>query len=314
MFSKKGFVALIFTVMLVSCISAGCGFGGPKLSEGDQQKIAALNDALKNGLITQQEHDAKVKDIYAASASGKPSPANASSASDAQKLQALEKACSTGALTPDECAQKRAELTGGSSSPSSMQPDATGSSAMPPPMPTSSFASPNGSDSPNAPQSPLSGDALSNPSQSNSSANTYNDPQGQFTVLIPQGWTAAPQGNNGITGVQIMQGSSYAVVAPFGGVSQPSDVVVNLEAQFRKSYQNFTIGQHGPSTLNGLNIAFGKYRGIDAKGVPVSMVLMGIAGPGGHFYMFLTSAHQSDVQSSDTAFNSMLQSLHFTGQ
>jgi hypothetical protein len=314
MFSKRSFSVLISTLMLATCISTGCGLGGPKLSEGDQQKIAALNDALKNGLLTQQEHDAKVKEIYAAAASGKPSPANTSSTSDAQKLQALEKACSTGALTPDECTQKRAELNGGSSSASSMQPDATGSSAMPPPMPTSSSASPNGSNSANPSQAPLSGDAFANPSQSNSAANSYNDPQGQFSVAIPPGWTPAPQGNNGAGGVQIMQGASYAVVAPFGGVSQPSDVVINLEGQFQKTYQNFTIGQHGPSKLNGLDIAFGKYRGINAKGVPVSMVIMGIAAPGGHFYLFLTSAPQTDEQASDPGFNSILQSLHFAGQ
>jgi hypothetical protein len=314
MFIKHKFAALSLILIFAACLSTGCGLGAPKLSAADQEKITALNLALKNGVLTQAEHDAKVKEIYAAAASGKPSPANASSSSDAQKLQALENACSAGALTPDECAQKRAALAGGSSAPNTMSGDAAPPQGMAAPMSSnSSTYDPNAAASSNPSQPPSSGDAFSNP-PANNAANTYNDPQGQFSVLIPPGWTAAPQGNNGVTGVQISQGQSFAVVAPFGGVSQPSDVVINLEGQFQQSYKNFTIGQHGPSKLNGLDIAFGKYRGISQKGVPVTMVLMGIAAPGGHFYMMLSSTPQTDEQATGAAFNAILQSLHFAGQ
>jgi hypothetical protein len=287
MITKHRFALLAATLVLAAGLSVGCGTTPPKLSEGDQQKIAALDLALKNGILTQQEHDAKIKEIYGAAASGKPSPANTSSASDAEKLQALDRACSTGALTPEECAQKRAEITGASSS-------------------TDSMTSPS--------QAPPVADAFSVPPQQNANGSVYNDPRGSFSVAIPDGWTAAPQGENGATGVMITQGTSYAVVAPWATASQPSDIVVNLANQFQTKYQNFAMSQHGPSTLNGLDMAFGKFTGIDPKGAPVAMVIIGIAAPGGHFFMLLSSVHESDVQATGPALNTILQSLHFAGQ
>lgn len=311
MMTKRKFASLTAILIVAASFSAGCGFGGPKLSEADQQKIAALDVALKNGILTQQEHDAKLKEIYTAAAGSKSSPANASSAADAQKLQALENACSAGALTPDECAQKRAALTG-VSPPGSMPTD--GTAAMSAPMAGSSAPPSNASPSSNPSQAPLTGDAFSTPSQSNNSGNTYNDPQGRFTVAIPQGWTPAPQGDSGATGVMISQGTSYAVLAPWGNANQPGDIVMNLAGQFQSKYQNFVMGQRGPSKLNGMDIAFGKFTATNANGVPVAMVIIGIAGPGGHYYMLLSSVSQSDEQATGAALNTILQSIRFAGQ
>ena len=59
------------------------------------------------------------------------------------------------------------------------------------------------------------GNAANSPQASGDGGNTYNDPQGAFSIVIPQGWTASPQGDNGAGGVQIAQGASWAVISPF---------------------------------------------------------------------------------------------------
>jgi hypothetical protein len=61
--------SLVFTVCILSAaVLTGCGQKKPELSSADQQKITALNDALKNGVVTQQEYDAKLKEINGAAA------------------------------------------------------------------------------------------------------------------------------------------------------------------------------------------------------------------------------------------------------
>jgi hypothetical protein len=54
--------------VLATAVLTGCGEKKPELSSADQQKITALNDALKNGIVTQQEYDAKLKEIKGAAA------------------------------------------------------------------------------------------------------------------------------------------------------------------------------------------------------------------------------------------------------
>jgi hypothetical protein len=348
MIMKRGFLALTFAlIFIVAGILSGCGPKKTELSAADQQKLAALGDARKNGILTQTEYDAKVKELNAAAASassaaGKP----ASSAADAQKLQALESACKSGVLSPDECAAKRAALTGASSASDSGQGVApasglavvsapTDAPAAAPSADNSGNAQPasaanagnavndssnasmaGGGSAPNNPQmSGNGGNASNNAPMAASGGNTYNDPQGAFSIVIPQGWTASPQGDNGAGGVQIAQGASWAVISPFANVKQPSDVVINIAGQLQTQYKNMTIGQHGPSKFNGhLDMAFAMYTGINPKGAAVSIVIIGIAAPAGRYFAVMSSIPQSDTQGANRAMSAMVQSLHFAGE
>ncbi len=75
MIANHRFAALkTVTLTVVLCLFssvllAGCGDKKAELSSADQQKVTALNDALKNGVITQSEYDAKLKAINGAATS-----------------------------------------------------------------------------------------------------------------------------------------------------------------------------------------------------------------------------------------------------
>lgn len=290
-FAPFAFAAVIF----VAGACAGCGQKKPQVAAADQQKIAALNLALKNGIVTQQEYDAKLKTI--------------------NDLNALESACSSGVLTAQECATKRAALTSGNPNPAD---ETYGASTAPS---AAAPSAPNGSGAPDT----SSGSSQGNPSSSDAAASqsasasagagdAYSDPQGSFTLTIPQGWKAVPQGQNGEHGVQITQGRSWALVAPFSNVNQPGDVVNNLAGQIQSQYKNFTLGQHGPMKLNGFDAAVAMFSGTNLQGVPVSLVIMGVAAPGGHMFAVMSSVPQGEEQNSNPALSSMVESLRFAGQ
>jgi hypothetical protein len=327
---KWGFWRLTFAFTFIAAgVLSGCGPKKTELSAADQQKLAALGDARKNGILTQVEYDAKVKELNGAA--GKQS---ATAAADAQKLQALDSACKSGVLSPDECATKRAALTGSSPASDSGQGavPATGlavisapadaPSAPPSSDVSASAQSGNAAMSANVASAPGNppmtagndGSRANNGQMRNAGGNPYNDPQGAFSIVVPQGWTANPQGDNGAGGVQIAQGTSWAVISPFGNVKQPSDVVISVEGQLRTQYKNLTIGNHGPSKFQGkLDMAFAMYTGINPTGVPVTVVVIGIASPDGRYFLVMSSIPQNDTQGANQAMTAMVQSLHFGG-
>jgi hypothetical protein len=279
-FASFTFVALIFGVFLC----AGCGSKKPQVSAADQEKIAALNSALKSGVITQQEFDAKMKVI--------------------NDLQSLDNACSSGALSANECAARRAAILNGPT-PSTVAQAEVNQAAL-------SAPADQGSAAPAETTSSLA-QVNADASQVGAGGSVYSDPQGSFTVMIAQGWKATPQGQNGARGVQITQGRSWAVVAPFQNVSQPSDVVKSLAGQIQPQYKDFTLGQHGPLKFNGMDAELATFSGMNAQGAQVSMVIMGVAGPGGRMFAVMSSVPQGEEQSSNPAVSAMVQSIRFGG-
>ncbi len=150
-----------------------------------------------------------------------PRPATSDSAGTAQKLKALEAACSSGVLTPDECAAKRAALTRNSKAPANnaqlqalqracdagvftpaecqtKQAALTGAGSNGSPGGASNSGSTAASTSnskvwqsndPNAlpPQFDVRGHSESSGSEQGS---LYRDSQGAFTIMVPPGWSA----------------------------------------------------------------------------------------------------------------------------
>jgi hypothetical protein len=131
---------------------------------------------------------------------------------------------------------------------------------------------------------------------------------------VPQGWSATPQGQNGGAGVQMGHNRSWALVAPFSGVNQPGDVVNNVATQIHGQYQNFTLGQHGNLKLNGFDAAVATFSGTNGKGVPVTVVIMGVAGPNGRYYAVMSSVPQGEEQNENPSLSAMVQSIRFAGQ
>ena len=165
------------------------------------------------------------------------------------------------------------------------------------------------------------------PTSSNAGAGTlYKDAHGAFSIMIPQGWTArpnfgcyGPNPNNcpeNAAGVNIQSpGRTWAFLAPFSGnARQPTDVVKNVAAHLSTKYQNFQVLQNDPDRLNGLDIAIGHFTGIDEDGEGVSLVVIGIAAPGGRFFVAESSVPQSELQAATPALSAMPATLWFAGQ
>jgi hypothetical protein len=97
---KHKFAVLIFTAFLFAIMistSAGQQPQRPRQQANWQKQIDALNDAFKNGLMTQAEYDAKLKWLKTAAA--------------------LQDAFNNGLLTPREYEAKLLALSGGSAAP-----------------------------------------------------------------------------------------------------------------------------------------------------------------------------------------------------
>jgi hypothetical protein len=309
-------VVLSAVILLTSNVSAQSNNGAPARpdqdSAGNAQKLKALESACSAGVLTPDECAAKRATLTKAGrASG--------SSGDPAKLQALQRACDAGVFTPQECAAKRAALTGGGS--------VGGVNSGPSTGPTSD---PNvwQSNDPNAapPQSAGQNTWRNDPGegQSGGGGNLYNDTHGAFSLMIPQGWSAKPKRGcygpdehcpRDASGVNIQSpGRSWAFVAPFSGnATRPTDVVNAVAGHIRSEYQNLQMLQNDPDKLNGLDIAIGHFTAVE-NGEGVSLVVIGIAAPGGRFYVAESSVPQSEIQTATPALSSMPGTLRFAGQ
>lgn len=234
-----------------------------------------------------------------------PGQSNPGSKTNTQKLQALERACKAGVFTPDECQQKRAALN--ESAPNNGRPDAA---AMPPAQREARRAEMQSNDPNFSPQ--------------NSEGNLYNDPAGNFSLTIPQGWDAAiKKGCYGpkkscpanSAGVNMKRGTSWAFIAPYSVTTrQPTDMVSEVAEDYQSAYRDFTRVQNEPSKVNGMDAAVGIFSGTDGDGVPISFVVVGIVAPNGRYYVAASSVPRNEGESVHAELHSMLTSLRFSGQ
>jgi hypothetical protein len=281
---------------------------------GNAQKLKALEGACSSGVLTREECAAKRAALTKGGSSAK-------SSGNSAQLQALQRACDAGVFTPAECKAKLAALNGGGSnggSNTSPNPGPNTDSNVwqsndPAPPPAQSDRQRGGRNDPDPEQTMTGG------------GNLYKDAHGAFSIMIPQGWSAKP--NRGCwgpsencprdaTGVNINSpGKSWAFVAPFSGdAKRPTDVVKSVAEHIRSELQNFEVLQNDPDKLNGLNIAIGHFTGVNQDGEGVSLVVIGIAVPGGRYFVAESYIPQSELQTAGPALSSMPGTLRFAGQ
>ena len=194
------------------------------------QKLKALEEACALGVMPPSECDAKRAALMAGESANPPNGGGNSA-----QLQALEGLCRTGVYSADECAAKRAALMGGGGNPG--QGEGNG------PRPTGYEHT-----------------------QAANGGSMYRDPQGAFSLTIPQGWSAkaepgcygpqeaCPQGANG---VNIRQGQNWVFIAPISAkVSGPKDVVSGVAGDYQSQYKNFQMTQNDEKQINGVDVAF----------------------------------------------------------
>ena len=132
------------------------------LSYWDQKKLAALDAALRDGAVTEEEYQVKKIQLYSSALEKR---------NHSSLMKALNQAYESGVLTKDEYHRKRDALTVGAP-PSLAAPDSDADSEVSPPKPKESFAA-----RPEPQPEPLP-----------KSWTAHNDPAG-FAVNLPPAWT-----------------------------------------------------------------------------------------------------------------------------
>ena len=130
-------------------------------------------------------------------------------------------------------------------------------------------------------------------------AETYRDPQGQFSFDVPGGWKASSLGAQGAT---VSDGnSSYLSIfsVPGGGTdSNRMQAVIN---QIGSQWQSFKQGENGAATIAGQKGFYVYFDGVNPKGVASTMRIAGAAF-GADSYMLIMAAPAADFDKAGAAF------------
>ncbi len=292
--------------MVLSCPHSGAGTDLMKLSVATANgKTITFNTAAYSteyaGL--KSDFDAMAKSFYVVSSTSAKSSTSTAVPADkqgttAQKLAALERGCNAGVFTAEECAEKKAALSGASAAPTK---PAAAASAAPAATPTETRQDSYASNSP-APPASTNGPTV------------YRDPLGRFSATIPTGWQISPQGDGGESGVEFSKGSDWGLIGPVAGAQQPSDVVAALAKQLEAKYGSFRVGERGPFLVNGHPAYYAVASGINAKGVAVQMTLAGVESPDGHYLAMMSSKLPRDSAWVDPLMSQVAQSVRFPGE
>ncbi|MGA3015873.1 MAG: hypothetical protein ABSF62_02055 [Bryobacteraceae bacterium] len=230
------------------------------------------------------EHSLKFLTGTAAQAPAAPAPSG-----NSRQLAALQKACATGALSKDECDQRRARLT------AQAQP---AEPARPP--------------APSQPPEPARPPAQSS-RPANSGSGRYRDPQGRYSLAVPAGWAVTPPADAGAGNVQLSFGPSWAMLLLNSG-SLPRDVNHQVTQQIQAQYTGFQLLNEGDLQVNGHPAHGSTATGVNPKGARVSVLVISINAGSGHFLTVVSSAPNDQAKSINDTVMQMAQSIRFAGE
>lgn len=133
---------------------------------------------------------------------------------------------------------------------------------------------------------------------------TFNDPQGRFTVQVPFGWRAVPLNADCI---QIANGGAYLTVIVTGG--DPGMAMDAIAHQFSGQWHGFTKVNGNDGQLGGHPATSVTYVGKNPQGADANLKLTGVS-DGGRTYLLMISATKVEFQRSKSALDQMEQSFH----
>jgi hypothetical protein len=133
---------------------------------------------------------------------------------------------------------------------------------------------------------------------------TFNDPQGRFTVQVPSGWRAVPLNADC---VQIGNGGAYLTVIVSGG--DPGMALDAVVHQFAGQWRGFTKIHSGDVQLGGRAAESVTDAGTNPQGAEASLKLTGMS-DGVRTYLIMISAPKAEFQRSRSALDQMEQSFH----
>ena len=118
---------------------------------------------------------------------------------------------------------------------------------------------------------------------------TYSDPDGRFTLQVPNGWRVEPQGG----GVSLLKGPAYASVLTAAGRGAPAGMVEALAQRFGSQWQRFAGTSSGNVQFGGKPGAYAWFTGVNPRGTEAVLKIAATveAGTG---YAMLISAPRSE--------------------
>jgi len=157
--------------------------------------------------------------------------------------------------------------------------------------------------------------AISGPAAA--AGNRYNDPQGRFSLHIPDGWEATAKGDNGSLGVQLRSGSNWINVMPASAAST-REVVLDQEQKVLAQSHSDRKTPFGPAGLiqlfgSGVELTYDNFAGVSPDGRTIESYIGGVTNLTGsaHTYLLLVASleKQPDSHAGGT-FLATAQSIH----
>jgi len=147
------------------------------------------------------------------------------------------------------------------------------------------------------------------PAQGGGGSGMYHDPQGRFSLAVPDGWNTASDNGN----LTLSSGASWVSVATGTG-AQPSDVNHNIVKQIEAQYKQFQTLNEGDFQNNGHAAHGTNATGINPKGERVSVLVLSIGAGGGNYLILISSSPNDQAKQNNGTVMQIAQSVRFSGE
>lgn len=135
---------------------------------------------------------------------------------------------------------------------------------------------------------------------------TYHDPQGRFSLAVPDGWNTASDNGN----LTLSSGASWVSVATGTG-SSPGDVSHNIVQQIQSQYQQFQMLNEGDFQNNGHAAHGTNATGVNPKGQRVSLLVVSISAGSGNYLILISSSPNDQAKQINATVMQVAQSVSF---
>jgi hypothetical protein len=148
----------------------------------------------------------------------------------------------------------------------------------------------------------------------------YRDPTGRFSFQVPEGWSAKPEGNNGVLGVQLRSGSDWINIMPADPAASATEVVLNQEQEIATKSNSSRKGPFGHAGLiqifgNGLELTYDHFNASSMQGEPIESYIGGvgdISGNGHNFLLLIASIGGQQKNKGGATFLSVVRTIHLS--
>jgi hypothetical protein len=159
---------------------------------------------------------------------------------------------------------------------------------------------------------------LDKASPEDKAVSVYRDPTGRFSFHVPEGWSAKPEGDNGVLGVQLRSGSDWINIMPADPAASATEIVLNQEQEIAIKSNSSRKGPFGHAGLiqifgNGLELTYDHFNASSMQGEPIESYIGGvgdISGNGHNFLLLMASIGGQQKDKGGVAFLSVARSIH----